>query len=123
MSRPPNNRSSLRSTSAHSSVRRGRSRSRQASYVPLPSDVPINPDSPVSEQAASLLHEFAHPHHHSRENLLEAEGDVGGDVPIITEELEEMRSRVWWKRPSALWCSLSRQSKYGALTALLRVGF
>ncbi|KAF9647561.1 MFS general substrate transporter [Thelephora ganbajun] len=105
MSRPPNNRSS-RSTSAHSSMRRSRSRPRRVPYLPLPSDIPINPDSPVSEQAAELIHEFVHPHHHSGENLLEPEEELdeaNGDAPIIAKELEEMRSRAWWRRPSALW--------------------
>ena len=108
MSRLPIDESS-RSTSAHSSVRRGRSYPRQAPYLPLPSDVSTNPDSAVSEQAAELIHEFVHPHHRhpSRENLLDAEeelGDeVGGNAPVIAKELEEMRARVWWRRPSALW--------------------
>ena len=107
MSRPPNDRTS-RSTSANSSVRRSGSRPRRVPYLPLPSDVPINPDSPVSEQAAGLIHEFVHPHpHHSRENLPEAEEELDdGDAPIIAKELEEMQSRVWWKRPSALWYAL-----------------
>jgi len=93
-------------TSARSSARRSPSRPRRVPYLPLPSDVPTNPDSPVSGQAAELIHEFVHPHHHrSRENLLETEEELddGGDAPIIAKELEEMRSRAWWKRPSALW--------------------
>ena len=106
MSRLPND----RSTSARSPIRGG-SRPRQAPYLPLPSDVPNNPDSPVSEQAAELIHEFIHPHPHpSQENLLEAEeelDDAGGDAPVIAKELEEMRGRAWWKRPSALWCAFS----------------
>ena len=77
-------------------------------YLPQPSDVPVNPDSPVSEQVAGLIHEFIHPHpHHSRENLLVTEEDPddagGDDAPAIARELEEMQTRVWWKRPSALW--------------------
>jgi hypothetical protein len=116
MSRPPNDRSN-RSTSAHSPVRRGHSRPHQATYLPLPSDVPTNPDSPVSEQAAELIHEFVHPHdhHHSLENLLEAEDEpdeAGGNTPAIAEELKEMRSRVWWRRPSALWYVLASAHTY-----------
>ena len=102
----PHDRSN-RSTSAHSPIRRGRPRPRQVPpYLPLPSDIPANPDSPVSEQTAGLIHEFIHPHHHSQENLSEAEEELdatGGDAPVIAKELEEMRSRVWWRRPSALW--------------------
>jgi hypothetical protein len=100
MSRPPKNRST---GSAHSPVRRSRSHTRP--YLPLPSDVPTNPDSPVSEPAAELLHEFVHPHH-LRENLLGTEeepDEAGGDALAIAKELEEMQGRVWWRRPSALW--------------------
>ena len=107
MSRPPNDRTS-RSASANSTTRRTRPR---VPYLPQPSDVPINPDSPVSEQAAGLIHEFIHPHHHhSEEDLLAAEEELdetGSDAPIIAKELEEMRSRVWWRRPSALWYALN----------------
>lgn len=105
MSRPANNRTSGL-TSARSSARRSPSRPRRVPYLPLPSDVPINPDDPVSEQTAELLHEFVHPHHHHpRENPPETEEELdgGGDAPIIAKELEEMQSRVWWKRPSAVW--------------------
>ena len=112
MSLPP----SRSEVSAHSSVRRSGSRPRRVPYLPQSSDVHINPDSPVSEQAADLIHEFVHPHHrqHSRENLLETEeelDDTDSDAPIIAKELEEMQSRVWWRRPSALWYALrTRQS-------------
>ena len=84
----------------------GPSRPQHAPYLPLPSDIPADPDSPVSEQTAELLHEFVHPHHHrSQENLHEADefDEPGGDASVIAKELEEMRSRVWWKRPSAVW--------------------
>lgn len=108
MSRPHNDRASG-SASANSTARRTRPR---VPYLPQPSDVPINPDSPVSEQAAGLLHEFIHPHHHnhSEENLFATEEELDetdGDAPIIAKELEEMRSRVWWRRPSALWYALN----------------
>lgn len=108
MSRLRHDRSSG-STSAHSPAKRGRSHTHQAPCLPLPSDVPADPDSPVSEQAAELIHEFVHPHshHRSRENLFGAEepDEAGGNEPVIAKELEEMRSRVWWRRPSALWCA------------------
>ena len=110
MSRPPNDRTS-RSTSANSTTRRTRSR---VPYLPQPSDVPINPDSPVSERAAGLIHEFIHPHHHrSEEDLLATEEELdetGSDASIIAKELEEMQSRVWWRRPSALWYVLNTPS-------------
>ena len=108
----PRNATSTGLTSAHSSVRWGRSRPHQTPYLPLPSDVPTNPDNPVSGQAAELIHEFVHPHnhHHSRENLFGVEEEPdgpGGNTPVIAKELEEMQSRVWWKRPSALWYALT----------------
>ena len=98
--------------SAHSPVRRSGSRPRRVPYLPQSTDVHINPDSPVSEQAAGLIHEFVHPHHrhHSQEDLLETEEELDetdGDAPIIAKELEEMQSRVWWRRPSALWYAVS----------------
>lgn len=105
MPRPPSDRTS-KSVSAHSPARPGRPR---VPYHPQPSDIPINPDSPVSEQAAELIHEFIHPHHHSREDLLAAEeerDEAGGDAPAIAKELEEMQGRVWWRRPSAIWYAL-----------------
>ena len=109
------------SRSPNSTARRNRPR---APYLPQPSDVPINPDSPVSEQAAELIHGFIHPHHRtdSQETLLAAEeelGDAGGDAPIIAKELEEMRSRVWWRRPSALWYALNTPSRPYAIRAPL----
>lgn len=113
MSHPRNNRLD-RSTSAHSSaVKRSRLRPQgQTPYLPLPSDVPTSPDNPVSEQAAELIHEFVHPHdhHHSGGDLFGAEEELdeaGGDTPVIAKELEEMQSRVWWRRPSALWYALT----------------
>ena len=78
--------------------------------IPQPYDVSTNPESPVSGQAAGLIHEFIHPHHHSREDLLSAEEELdeaGDDAPAIAKELEEMQSRVWWRRPSALWYALN----------------
>jgi hypothetical protein len=125
MSPPPNNRTSG-STSVHSPVRRSNSRQSRAPYLPQSSDVHINPDSPVSKQAAELIHEFVHPHHHSQENLLEREEELdeaGGDAPIIAKELEEMQSRVWWRRPSALWYTLYILPKCAVLTTLSYVGF
>ena len=108
MSRPSNNRTG---GSAHSPVRRSHSRPRRVPHFPQPSDVHISPESPVSGQAAELIHEFIHPHHHhhSQESLLETEEEpdkAGDDAPIIAKELEEMQSRVWWRRPSALWYAL-----------------
>ena len=122
MSRPPNDRTS-RSASAHSSARRSASRPRRVPYLPQSSDVHINPDSPVSERAAELIHEFVHPHHHhhSQENLLEAEEELdetGGDAAVIAQELEEMQSRVWWRRPSALWYTLYMPPMHTTLTTL-----
>lgn len=105
MSRLSNNGGRL--TSVNPSTRHSRLR---VPYLPQPSDVAANPDSPVSEQAAELIHEFIHPHHHhhSRENLTEEEpDDAGDDAPTIARELEEMQSRVWWRRPSALWYALN----------------
>ena len=108
MTSPPNDGTS-RSTPAHSSARHSHhSRPRRVPYLPQPSDVHTSPDDPVSEQAAELLHEFVHPHHHhnSRDNLFETEeelDDAGDDAAVIAKEREEMRSRVWWRRPSALW--------------------
>ena len=127
MPSPPNNRTRI-STSVHSSVKHSGSHSRRVPYLPQPSDVDINPDSPISPQAAELIHEFVHPHHHhhSRENLLETEDeldDAGGDAPIIAKELEEMQSRVWWKRPSAFWYAPYILPEYPTLTALFYVGF
>ena len=103
MSRSPNHGTS-RSTSVHSSTRRSRPHVR----IPQPSDVLINPDGPVSERAAELIHEFVHPHHHyhSEDNLLEtgeAPDEADDNASIIAKEFEEMQSRVWWRRPSALW--------------------
>ena len=124
-----------RSASANSPTRRVRPR---VPYHPQPSDVNINPDSPVSERAAGLIHEFIHPHHHrnSQENLLAEEEELdeaGGDAPIIAKELEEMRSRVWWRRPSALWYALNTPALHdftqfvvprdAVLTTLFYVGF
>jgi hypothetical protein len=103
MSRSPNDGTS-RLTSPHSSTRRSRLHTR----IPLPSDVFIDPGSPVSERAAELIHEFVHPHHHyhSGENLLETDEELDeadDKASIIAREFEEMQSRVWWRRPSALW--------------------
>jgi hypothetical protein len=41
--------------------------------------------------------------------LLEGEEEFDaavGDALVIEKELAEMRSRVWWRRPSALWYAL-----------------
>ena len=107
MSRPRND-SPSRETSPHSTVKPGRS---HPPYLPLPTDVPTNPDSPISEQVPQLIHESVHPHsnHQWGENLFGAEDEpdeADGDAPVIAKELEEMQSRVWWKRPSALWYAL-----------------
>jgi len=101
-----------RSTSVHSAVGHSSSRPSRVPHLLQPSDVDVNPEGPVSKQAAQLIHEFVHPHHHhhSQENLLEAQEELdeaGGDAPVIAKELEEMQSRAWWKRPSALWYALS----------------
>lgn len=107
MSLLPNDRST-RSTPAHSPLKQGRSLPHHPSYIPLPTDVPTNPDNPVSEQAAELIHEFVHPHHLREDPFGEEEepDEPGGNTPVIAEELKEMRSRVWWRRPSALWYAL-----------------
>lgn len=123
MTPSPNNRTG-RSTSVHSAVGHSSSRPSRAPHLPQPSDVDTNPEGPVSKQAAQLIHEFVHPHHHhhSQENLLEAEEELdeaGGDAPVIAKELEEMQSRVWWRRPSALWYALLYIfPKYPILTTL-----
>jgi len=125
---PPSNNRTGKSTSVDSPVRHSSSRPSRVPPLLQPSDVHINPESPVSKQAAQLIHEFVHPHHHhhSQENLLETEEDLdeaGGDAPVIAKELEEMRSRVWWRRPSALWYALYILPNYPILTTLSYVGF
>lgn len=123
MSLPPN-----RSTSAPPPVRQSGSRTRRVPYLPQSSDVHINPDSPVSEQAADLIHDFVHPHHHhhSQDNLLETEEELDetdSDAPIIAKELEEMQSRVWWRRPSALWYILHISARVYNSDNSVYVGF
>lgn len=78
-SRPPNSRNT---TSA-------------VPYVTDPESL-ILPDGPVGEDAAELLQEFAHPHHHAAEDTLVGSSDDEGDDGSKT-------TRPWWKTPSPWW--------------------
>lgn len=71
----------------------------------------------VNDQAAGSTHR-----HHSRESLFGAEQtfDEAGEVTsVIANELKEMQSRVWWRRPSALWYVCLRTFVRGPLQPTL----
>lgn len=81
--------------------------SQRTGYIPQGEEIFL-PDAPVDEQAAELLHEFMHPHHHEESTLLDPE-DL--DSPITDEEEDEghaeevasWKKLPWWKRPSPYW--------------------
>ena len=98
MSHPPSGGSSGAPIS--DSIRWGRSR---PCHVPLPSDSPANlaGTGSTSGQATGTIHLRRPP-----EDLLDIEGvfdEASGAGPVVAKELEEMRSRIWWRRPSAIW--------------------
>ncbi|KDQ61041.1 hypothetical protein JAAARDRAFT_32037 [Jaapia argillacea MUCL 33604] len=105
-----------------SNVSRDNSRSRSASRRPVGTrhasaqSIPYLPDGPadlllpegqVGEEAAELLHEFIHPHHHPVEETLPEDGPPpGDDGPLGSSdqaELEVRKNLPWWKRPSPYW--------------------
>ncbi|KAI0362392.1 MFS general substrate transporter [Trametes cingulata] len=74
-----------------------------------PDDLMV-PGGSVGEEAAELLHEFVHPHHHESEETLAEEGGPSGASAGENEEEEpfkvdrEWRKKLpWWKRPSPWW--------------------
>ncbi|KAI8989675.1 major facilitator superfamily domain-containing protein [Trametes punicea] len=103
-------RSSSRSRSRPGSRPRG-SRHTTASSIPLlpqgPDDLMI-PGAPIGEEAAELLHEFVHPHHHESEQTLAEDGNPPDEVDQQEEHDfaidHEWRLKLpWWKRPSSWW--------------------
>ncbi|KAI0780685.1 major facilitator superfamily domain-containing protein [Trametes elegans] len=89
------------------------SRHTTASSIPLlpqgPEDL-IAPGGAIGEEAAELLHEFVHPHHHQAEETLAGEDGPAGIAAEVEEEEEDFNHDIlwrkklpWWKRPSAWW--------------------
>lgn len=84
------------------------------SYLPTGPSALIEPDGQIGEEAAELLHEFIHPHHHAEDTLIaeveEGEEDEDDDDGAFEEAIEEWRRGLpWWKRPSPWW-SVHRRS-------------
>lgn len=67
-------------------------------YLPTGPAALIDPDGPIDEEAAELLQEFIHPHHHAEDALVEE------DNAATEEAIQQWRRGLpWWKRPSPWW--------------------
>ncbi|KAH9930705.1 major facilitator superfamily domain-containing protein [Fomitopsis serialis] len=100
-------------------------------YLPTGPAVLINPDGQIGEEAAELLQEFVHPHHHAAEDTLLAEGgepaegdeDEDDDGAFEAAIHEWRQSLPWWKRPSPWWfiCAVPFSSMSMAMTLAPRI--